>query len=48
MGYSRVDKYKELREGIKDEVGISHQNEVKTEKEEEPDDFLSFMKNSNR
>ncbi len=44
MGYSRVDKYKELREGIKDEVGISHQNEVKIEKEEEPDDFLSFMK----
>lgn len=44
MGYSRVDKYKELRKGIKDEVGITHQNEIKEKIDEEPDDFLSFMK----
>ena len=40
MTYSRVKKYQELRDGLKDEVAISKE---KPQVEEE-DDFLSFMK----
>lgn len=39
---SRVKKYKELRDGIRDEVGVSHEP-VETKVEEEDDEFLSFV-----
>lgn len=47
MAYSRVEKYQELRDGIKEEAGISKEKKttpVEVEKYED-DDFLSFMKN---
>ncbi len=38
---TRINKYKELREEMKEEVGIDRQ--IKPEKDEEEDDFLSFL-----
>ena len=46
MAYSRVEKYQELRDGIKEEAGISKEKKlmpVDVETDED-DDFLSFMK----
>ncbi len=46
MTYSRVKKYQQLRDGLKEEVGISKEKYVETvQTEDEDDDFLSFMKN---
>ena len=44
MTYSRVKKYQELRDGLKDEVAISKENRQEKPQVEEEDDFLSFMK----
>lgn len=45
MTYSRVKKYQELRDGLKEEVGISNEKYVETKQvEDDDDDFLSFMK----
>lgn len=45
MTYSRVNKYRELREGLKDEAGIRRETvALKQEEDNEEDDFLSFMK----
>ena len=45
MTYSRVKKYQELRDGLKEEVGISKEKYVETvQTEDDDDDFLSFMK----
>lgn len=44
MTYSRVKKYQELRDGLKDEVAISKENRQEKSQVEEEDDFLSFMK----
>lgn len=46
MAYSRVEKYKELRDGLKDEAGINRERVVEDEKIEDSgeDDFLSFIK----
>ena len=44
MTYSRVKKYQELRDGLKDEVAISKENRQEKLQVEEEDDFLSFMK----
>lgn len=44
MAYSRVEKYQKLRDGLKDEAGIDREKLVKDEKNEEDDDFLSFIK----
>lgn len=44
MTYSRVKKYQELRDGLKDEVAISKENRQEKSQIEEEDDFLSFMK----
>ena len=44
MTYSRVKKYQELRDGLKEEVGISKENRQEKPQVEEEDDFLSFMK----
>lgn len=46
MAYSRIEKYQELRDGLKEEAGISREKTtapVEIEKDED-DDFLSFMK----
>ena len=43
MTYSRVKKYQELRDGLKDEVAISKENRQEKPQVEEEDDFLSFM-----
>lgn len=47
MAYSRVEKYQELRDGLKDEAGINRKKSVEEIEVEvdEDDDFLSFMKN---
>ncbi|MDD8048268.1 MAG: hypothetical protein PHH04_01575 [Thomasclavelia sp.] len=42
---SRVDKYKDLREGIKDEAGINRDIPVHQVEEDEDDDFLGFINN---
>lgn len=45
MAYSRVEKYRELRDGLKDEAGINKEKEVgNVVIDEEDDDFLSFIK----
>ena len=45
MAYSRVKKYQELRDGLKDEAGIKREKVVENvEINEEDDDFLSFIK----
>ena len=44
MTYSRVKKYQELRDGLKEEVAISKENRQEKPQVEEEDDFLSFMK----
>lgn len=44
MTYSRVKKYQELRDGLKEEVAISKENRQKKPQVDEEDDFLSFMK----
>lgn len=44
MTYSRVKKYQELRDGLKDEVAISKENRQEKPQVEEEDNFLSFMK----
>lgn len=44
MTYSRVEKYQELRDGLKEEVGISKENRQEKPQVDEEDDFLSFMK----
>ena len=44
MTYSRVKKYQELRDGLKDEVAISKENRQEKPQVEEEDDFLSFIK----
>lgn len=44
MTYSRVKKYQELRDGLKEEVGISKEKVTPTPSIDENDDFLSFMK----
>lgn len=44
MTYSRVKKYQELRDGLKEEVGISKEKVTPTPTIDENDDFLSFMK----
>lgn len=43
MTNSRVNKYKELREGLKDEAGINREATVNTIEEDEEDEFLSFV-----
>ncbi len=47
MTYSRVKKYQELRDGLKEEVGISKERVTPTPSIDENDDFLSFMKKDN-
>ena len=50
VSYSRVSKYKDLREGLKDEAGINRE-EIKEEVKEvvnDDDDFLSFLKTDER
>lgn len=45
MTYSRVKKYQELRDGLKEEVGISKEKYVEpVQNDDDDDDFLSFMK----
>lgn len=45
MTYSRVKKYQELRDGLKEEVGISKEKYVEpVQNDGDDDDFLSFMK----
>ena len=44
MTYSRVKKYQELRDGLKEEVAISKENRQEKPQVDEEDDFLSFMK----
>lgn len=44
MTYSRVKKYQELRDGLKEEVAISKENRQEKPQVDEDDDFLSFMK----
>lgn len=44
MAYSRVKKYQELRDGLKDEAGISRERVIEDIVDDEEDDFLSFMK----
>ena len=45
MTYSRVKKYQELRDGLKEEVGISKEKYVEpVQNDRDDDDFLSFMK----
>ena len=44
MTYSRVKKYQELRDGLKEEVGISKEYRQEKPQVDEEDDFLSFMK----
>ena len=45
MTYSRVKKYQELRDGLKEEVGISKEKYVEpVRNDDDDDDFLSFMK----
>ena len=46
MTYSRVKKYQELRDGLKEEVGISKEKYVEPVQndDDDDDDFLSFMK----
>ena len=45
MAYSRVEKYQELRDGLKDEAGINREKEGENVViDEEDDDFLSFIK----
>lgn len=46
MTYSRVKKYQQLRDGLKDEVGISKE-QVHNKESDEDDDFLSFIKKDN-
>lgn len=41
--YNRVSKFKDLREGLKDEVGINREVVKQVEVEEQEDDFLSFI-----
>lgn len=48
MTNSRVNKYKELREGLKDEAGINRDTMVNTNTEEEEDEFLSFVNRSSK
>ena len=43
MTYSRVKKYQELRDGLKEEVAISKENRQEKPQVDEEDDFLSFM-----
>ena len=44
MAYSRVKKYQELRDGLKDEAGINKEQVLIDKTEDEDDDFLSFIK----
>lgn len=44
MAYSRVKKYQELRDGIKEEAGIDREKVVDHIIDDEDDDFLSFIK----
>lgn len=45
MTYSRVKKYQELRDGLKEEVGISKEKYIEpVQNDGDDDDFLSFMK----
>lgn len=44
MAYSRVKKYQELRDGLKDEAGISKEQVLVQESVDDDDDFLSFIK----
>lgn len=45
MTYSRVKKYQELRDELKEEVGISKEKYVEpVQNDDDDDDFLSFMK----
>ena len=44
MTYSRVKKYQELRDGLKEEVAISKENRQEKPQVDEEDDILSFMK----
>lgn len=45
MTYSRVKKYQELRDGLKEEVGISKEKYIEpVQNDDDDDDFLSFMK----
>lgn len=47
MVYSRVDKYRDLRSGLKDEVGISHDN-IENVIEDDYDDKDEFLASVNR
>lgn len=44
MAYSRVKKYQELRDGIKEEAGIDREKVIDNIIDDEDDDFLSFIK----
>lgn len=48
MTYSRVKKYQELRDGLKEEVAISKENRQEKPQVDEEDDFLSFMKSDKK
>lgn len=46
MTYSRVKKYQQLRDGLKDEAGITKE-QIQNIESDEDDDFLSFIKKDN-
>ena len=47
MTYSRVKKYQELRDGLKEEVGISKEKYVEpVQNDDDDDDFLSLYDNA--
>lgn len=48
MVYSRVDKYRDLRSGLKDEVGISHDNIENVIEDDYDDDKDEFLASVNR
>lgn len=48
MTYSRVKKYQELRDGLKEEVAISKENRQEKPQVDEEDDFLSFMRSDKK